>query len=63
MKDTWRSLNNKLRSLPEDQVYAMLQEERSGERRASVLMRLHQRYCTLRAARERIEIMQEATKP
>jgi hypothetical protein len=39
---------------------ALLNEERAGERRISILERLHQRYTSLRAARERIEILKEA---
>lgn len=40
----------------------MLQQELKGEKRSSILQRLHQRYCTLRAARERIEILKGAQK-
>jgi hypothetical protein len=40
----------------------MLNAERNGAKRITILERLHQRYTTLRAARERIEIMKEATK-
>lgn len=49
--------------MTEDEVRAALAAERDGARRASVLERLHQRYCMLRQARERIEIMKEATTP
>ena len=37
-----------------------LQEERVTYKRVVVLERLHQRYNTLRVARERIELLQEA---
>jgi hypothetical protein len=40
----------------------MLDAERNGAKRVTILERLHQRYTTLRAARERIELMKEATK-
>lgn len=63
MKDTWRSLNQKLSSLTEEEVLAALNAERVGERRVSIMQRLHQRYCTLRQSRERIEIMNEGVKP
>jgi hypothetical protein len=46
--------------LNEEQVLALLNEERGGRRRLSILERLHQRYTALRAARERIEILKEA---
>jgi outer membrane protein TolC len=62
-KLNWRSLNAKINDLSESEVYALLSEERVGERRISILNRLHQRYTTLRAARERVEIIKEAVKP
>ena len=62
-KQSWRALNDKLAALSEDEVFAMLTEEQLTERRASHLQRLHQRYCALRDARERIEIMSGAIKP
>ena len=60
---TWRKLNAELRTLDETKVLEMLTEERSDAKRVAVLERLHQRYTTLRAARERIEILQEARRP
>lgn len=62
-KQSWRALNDVLPSLSEDEVFALLTEEQLHERRASHLQRLHQRYCALRDARERIEIMSGAIKP
>ena len=56
----WRKLNKELELLNEEQVLALLNEERGGRRRLSILERLHQRYTALRAARERIEILKEA---
>jgi hypothetical protein len=38
----------------------MLNAERSGQKRISILERLHQRYNSLRVSRERIEILSEA---
>lgn len=63
MNDTWRSLNNKLSSLTEEEVLRLLNEERKNAKRVSMLQRLHQRYNTLRVARERIELLNEATQP
>jgi len=57
---TWRSLNAELRTMDEAAVFAMLEYERTNQRRVSVLERLHQRYNTLRVSRERIELLQEA---
>jgi len=59
---TWRSINHTLSSKTEAAVLEMLDAERNGAKRITILERLHQRYTTLRAARERIEIMKEATK-
>lgn len=59
---SWRNLNNQLATLSEQQVFALLEEERRVGRRVSVLARLHQRFTTLRAARERAEILKEASK-
>lgn len=59
---TWRSINHTLSSKTEEEVLQMLNDERAGAKRVTILERLHQRYTTLRAARERIEILKEATK-
>jgi hypothetical protein len=60
---SWRKLNDVLSQLSEEQILTMLNEERAGSRRVSVLQRLHQRYTMLRCARERIELLKEAVKP
>ena len=62
MNDTWRSLNSKLSRLSEEEVLRLLNEEREGANRVSMLQRLHQRYNTLRVARERLELLKGATK-
>ena len=59
---TWRSINHTLSSKTEEEVLQMLNDERAGQKRVTILERLHQRYTTLRAARERIELLKEATK-
>lgn len=59
----WRELNKKLPHLAEPDVLALLTEERQQHKRVVFLERLHQRYTTLRAARERMEILKEATSP
>ena len=63
MKNTWRSLNDRLPTLSEDEVMGMLNNERQTLKRVSVLERLHQRYNTLRVARERLELLKEAKLP
>ena len=62
-KLSWRALNNQLSMMSEEEVLSLLQMEKHGEKRASVLQRLHQRYCALRDARERLEIMAKAVRP
>jgi hypothetical protein len=59
---TWRKLNEVLALLPETDVKALLDSEMAGPRRVKVIERLHQRYNTLRVARERAELMAQATK-
>lgn len=60
---SWRQLNKHLALMTEAQVLAMLDAERAGSQRISILERLHQRYTMLRAERERLEIMKEAKAP
>ena len=62
MTTTWRSLNNELSRLSEEEVLRLLNKEREGAKRATMLQRLHQRYNTLRVARERIELLKGATQ-
>ena len=62
-KLSWRALNSQLSMMTEQEVNDMLQAELVGERRSSVIQRLHMRYNTLRVARERIELMKRAVKP
>jgi hypothetical protein len=63
MKMTWREINKHLNTFTEEQLIALLAEERAGRRRASILQRLHQRYAVLRTARERLELLQLAARP
>lgn len=63
MKNTWRSLNDRLPTLTEEEVLSMLNNERNTLKRVSMLERLHQRYNTLRVARERLELLKEAKLP
>lgn len=59
----WRELNRVLPDLDEDAVRQLLEDERRGDQRQTVLIRLHQRYTILRAARERKEILGDAPFP
>ena len=62
MNYTWRKLNEVLASLPETDVKALLDSEVAGAKRVKVIERLHQRYNTLRVARERVALLKEAIK-
>ena len=59
---TWRNLNSNLSLKSEEEVLSLLNQERATHKRVTVLERLHQRYNTLRVARERVELLKEATK-
>ena len=63
MKNTWRSLNDRLPTLTEEEVLGLLNNERNTLKRVSMLERMHQRYNTLRVARERFELLKEAKLP
>jgi hypothetical protein len=56
----WTQLNAAMKGMGEEQVLELLVAERNGQRRKVFLERLHQRYTSMRAARERDEIMAEA---
>lgn len=62
-KLSWRALNAKLSAMDEKAVLTMLQVEVSNERRATYIERLHQRFCALRDARERVELLKKAIRP
>jgi hypothetical protein len=47
----------------EGEIMAMLEYERTHERRVKMLLRLHQRGNSLRVARERIELLKEGLRP
>ena len=63
MQITWRKLNERMATLTEDEIMAMLEYERTHERRVKMLLRLHQRANSLRVARERIELLKEGVRP
>ena len=60
---TWRKFQSNLPNYSEADLLALLDEERMKHRRVSMLERIHQRYCTLRANRERLEILKEGRQP
>ena len=60
---TWRKFQSELPNYSETELLVLLDEERNQHKRVSMLERIHQRYCTLRANRERLEILKEGRKP
>ena len=56
----WRELNRTLSTLSELQVLELLESEQVEQKRIAILERLHQRYNSMRVARERIEILRKA---
>jgi hypothetical protein len=55
----WHDLNVVLAMRSEAQVKAMLDEEVEVHKRPTYAVRIHQRYSTLRAQRERKEILEK----
>ena len=55
----WRELNEVLTDYTEQEVLDLLEDERKNARRSTVIIRLHQRYTTLRMLRERAELIGE----
>lgn len=54
----WHELNEIIRDMSEGEIKQLItQERRRSHPRPSYLIRLHQRYCALRDARERIELL------
>ena len=53
----WRELNEQLNQMAETEVKALLDVELVDRQRVTFVERLHQRYCALRATRERAEMM------
>ena len=53
----WRELNAQLNRMTETEVKALLDVELVDRQRVTFVERLHQRYCALRATRERAEMM------
>jgi hypothetical protein len=55
----WRELNETINGFSEQEVWDLLENERKTARRSTVLVRLHQRFTTLRMLRERAELIGE----
>lgn len=62
MITNWHDLNAVLTVASEERVAQLLKEEMEQHRRVSYAVRLHQRYTTLRAQRERREMLEMIEK-
>lgn len=62
MNVNWHDLNAILPVASEDRVKQLLEDEVTKHKRSSFIVRLHQRYTTLRAQRERKELLERAAQ-
>ena len=60
---TWKELNDRLADFTEQEVKDLLEDEMRHARRSTILVRLHQRYTTLRMLRERAALMEMINEP
>ena len=56
-KLNWKELNAQLLTFSEEDLKNLITNEIQPARRPTVLKRLHQRYCIVRAARERTDLL------
>lgn len=56
-KLNWQELNAQLRTFSEEDLKNLITNELQTTRRPTALKRLHQRYCIVRAARERADLL------
>ena len=60
---SWRKFQAELPNYSEADLLALLDEEQTQHRRVTMLERIHQRYCTMRTNRERMEILKQGKAP
>ena len=60
---SWRKFQSELPNYSEADLRALLDEELTQHRRVTMLERIHQRYCTMRTNRERLELLKFGKKP
>ena len=60
---SWRKFHQEANEYSEEQLLAMLEEEKLVHKRVKMLERIHQRYCTLRSSRERLELLKFGRQP
>ena len=57
----WRELQRRLNTLTEDELWNLIEAELNGQRRVSLIERMHMRVSALRTTRERLELLKRAT--
>lgn len=57
--ENWPTLNFNLKSYTEEELRVLIEDEVENDKRATFVIRLHQRYCIVRGARERLELMEK----
>ncbi len=53
----WQALNERIKSMSEEELYSALNTEMSHDRRRQFVIRLHARHTKIKAAREREELL------
>lgn len=54
---SWVSMNEALKTLSEKECWSLLEQEKTGQKRAQFMLRIHGRANKLRAERERRELL------
>ena len=62
MNLSWRDLQRKLNQLTESELWNLIEAELNGQRRVSLIERMHMRVAALRTTRERLELLKRATR-
>lgn len=57
--DNWLTLNSNLKSYTEEELRVLIEDEIENDKRPTFVVRLHQRYCIVRGARERVELLEK----
>ena len=57
----WRELQRRLNTLTEEELWNLIEAELKGQRRVSLIERMHMRAAALRTTRERLDLLKRAT--
>jgi len=53
----WNTLHSRIMSFNEKQLQVLLEAERNRDNRRHIVLRLHQRFCSIRTRREREDLL------